>query len=370
MMPAPALNFQFDVDKLLSPITTDRPAGADLRYEPVYDQIRELRREDDATLPQGVWKSDQKRAEWKAVEALCLETLETRSKDLQIAAWLLEAWVHLHGFEGAAEGFRLMHALCDGFWDDLYPRIEGGDIEFRIGPLVWLNSKLATDFKLLPLTAPEAEGVPVCTLADWEIAAHTASQQSRAPQQPVAGRAAVTMASFQQSMMLTPSGHFVAVAARIRSMVRQCAALERLLDQKLGRESPGLSIIRGTGESALALLDAFLRERNDYDPAPGEDLLQTNEPGSEPEESGEENGYWHPGGHIRSRSEAYRYLAEAADFLARTEPHSPTSYLVRRAIAWGSMPLQDLLPELVRNPGELAEIYRLLNVRPSEGNKK
>jgi len=64
-------------------------------------------------------------------------------------------------------------------------------------------------------------------------------------------------------------------------------------------------------------------------------------------------------------------LAEAADFLIRTEPHSPTPYLVRRAILWGSMSLEELLPELVRNQSELSDIYRLLNVRLREdGNRK
>jgi hypothetical protein len=34
------------------------------------------------------------------------------------------------------------------------------------------------------------------------------------------------------------------------------------------------------------------------------------------------------------------------------------------------MSLQELLPELVRNPGELTEIFRLLNVRPPDAPKK
>ena len=72
---------------------------------------------------------------------------------------------------------------------------------------------------------------------------------------------------------------------------------------------------------------------------------------------------------IRTRAEAYQLLAEAADFLARTEPHSPTPYLVRRAVSWGSMPFDKLLTELVSNSGELIEIARLLNLNnlPASG---
>jgi type VI secretion system protein ImpA len=55
-------------------------------------------------------------------------------------------------------------------------------------------------------------------------------------------------------------------------------------------------------------------------------------------------------------------LNEAADFLARTEPHSPAPYLVRRAIAWGSLRFEDLVQELVQNKNELDTIYKLLQI--------
>ena len=70
-----------------------------------------------------------------------------------------------------------------------------------------------------------------------------------------------------------------------------------------------------------------------------------------------------PGGAPRSRDEAYRRLAEIADYLLRTEPHSPVSYLVKRAVAWGEMPLAELLQELLDSESDLKQIYRLLGTR-------
>ncbi|HEY6331769.1 MAG TPA: type VI secretion system protein TssA, partial [Blastocatellia bacterium] len=67
-------------------------------------------------------------------------------------------------------------------------------------------------------------------------------------------------------------------------------------------------------------------------------------------------------GSITSRDEAYRRLAEAAEYLSRMEPHSPAPYLVKRAILWGSMSLPELLREVVRNQTELSEIFRLLEM--------
>ena len=67
-------------------------------------------------------------------------------------------------------------------------------------------------------------------------------------------------------------------------------------------------------------------------------------------------------GRITSREEAFRRLDEAADYLMRTEPHSPCPYLVKRAVAWGNMPLTVLLQELVRGEGDLQELYGLLGM--------
>jgi type VI secretion system ImpA family protein len=186
----------------------------------------------------------------------------------------------------------------------------------------------------------------------------------------------MTLARFQESARKTSTWQLGATADRIRGMLRECSALEGFLDEKLGRESPGLVGIRSVGDTALALLMSLLHERQDDSPPPKQQLSPSSETfpqvtdTSSPEADQEERTPSSSGGRIRSRAEAYRSLADAADFLARTEPHSPASYLVRRAIEWGSMSLQELLPELVRNPGELTEIFRLLNVRPPDAPKK
>lgn len=68
------------------------------------------------------------------------------------------------------------------------------------------------------------------------------------------------------------------------------------------------------------------------------------------------------GGPIRSRTDAYRRLSEAADYLLRTEPHSPTPYLVKRAVEWGHMSLLEVFQQIVRNEGEMTEIDKLLRL--------
>lgn len=50
-----------------------------------------------------------------------------------------------------------------------------------------------------------------------------------------------------------------------------------------------------------------------------------------------------------SRAEAYRAIHDAADLLQAIEPHSPVPYLLRRALAWGDMPLPALYAEMQRS---------------------
>jgi len=66
---------------------------------------------------------------------------------------------------------------------------------------------------------------------------------------------------------------------------------------------------------------------------------------------------------IRSRADAYRYLNDAADYLLQVEPHSPTPYLIKRAVTWGGMTLPSLLQELVLTPQDLQAIYALLGLQ-------
>jgi type VI secretion system protein ImpA len=362
--------FDFDIEKLLSPLSADHPAGESLRFDGTYDKIREARKEDDPNLPQGAWKTELRKAQWTAVESIAIEALETRSKDLQIAAWLTEAWLKLHGFAGAAKGFELMHALAEGFWDDLYPAIENGDLEFRMAPLAWINEKLSVSIKLLPITQPDSPTDKIYCFADLERAA----QLDNAMHRPGAPKAlppnSITTALIQRSAMLTPTLWFRTTQADIHLMQEALALLDGFIDSKAGKAAPGFPRFTAATDGVSAFVEATLQQRRDRGENVGEDMRgEMSEDTPIQENAGEfDNNLSGPESHsapgrIRDRAEAYYLLAEAADYLARTEPHSPTPYLVRRAIAWGSMSLEQLLPEMIRNGNELQEIFRLLQIR-------
>jgi type VI secretion system protein ImpA len=363
---ASAITLPRIVEELLQPIPGEHPSGASLRYEGAYDRIAEARREDDPNLTQGVWKSALKQADWAEVEKLCIEALATRTKDLQIAAWLLEAWLHLYEFQGVKDGLDVLRELVERFWTDLHPQVVNGDLEFRIAPITWINEKLSIRLKLLPITSPHSEDVPPYGWADWENACRTEVHDPKL--RPAAVNASppkLTPAEFHKSVMFTPAAFFAKVARDVDAAMEACTQLESSLDRLCGKQTPSLRQFYAVLDSVHGYLMSTAPDRK-RDPRDPEDSLASLAlaQAARPAEIAEAvvTGPVLGSGSITSRDEAYRHLAEAAEYLSRIEPHSPAPYLVKRAILWGTMSLPELLQEVVRNPTELSEIFRLLEM--------
>ena len=167
------------IGPLLAPIPGDHPGGEYLRYEGTYDRIQEARREDDPNLPQGEWKTALKRANWPEVQRVCRDALQNRSKDLQLAAWLTEAWTVLKGLQGAILGVHLVTALCHEHWEHLFPELDGDDASFRLSPVDWLEQRLPLRLKSVPITKP-GDGYAY-SFADLELATHREKESRRDP---------------------------------------------------------------------------------------------------------------------------------------------------------------------------------------------
>jgi type VI secretion system protein ImpA len=160
-----------DLDALLAPIPGANPAGADIRYEPVYDKIKAARRaagdkqqgrsafsdaDDKLSLEE---RASVARADWLAVQSLVTDALTTRSKDLQLAVWLLEVQARVNGFPGTAGGLQVLRQLIELYWDSLYPPVENEAEEedplgLRVSVMNWIDDeeKFPHLLKSVPLT--------------------------------------------------------------------------------------------------------------------------------------------------------------------------------------------------------------------------
>ena len=372
-----------DLAVFTAPIPGDSPTGVSLRYEKTYQHIAEARREDDPNLPQGNWTRPLKRADWDQVEQLCSEAIAKKSKDLQIAAWLTEAWLHLEGLDGFARGLALVESLCLEYWEGIYPRAEEGEVEYRVAPFAWINDNLS---HALRVTVPIAEsasdlGETRLTLADWDDALRLENlgRKDAGAAKTAEQGGKVTRAAFMTSVSLTPAAFFGNLLRQVEFCTLGVAGLERLMQDRLGDDSPGLGRVREVFEAIEKTVREFGGElapswtmiegkreagrRAEVDKPPARARTEGKEMAEDRsmEEQSQPNA-----APIRSREEAYRRLAEAADYLRRTEPHSPAPYLVMRAVAWGNLPLGGLLQELVQNEGDLQQLYKLLGMNAGE----
>ena len=351
--------FKADLDALLTPISTERLAGDSLLYEPIYDHIKEARREDDASLSQGIYVAELKKADWSLVEELCTDALAARSKDLQLAAWLMEAWIHLHGFVGAREGLILVRGLVEGFWEDLYPQQEDGDAEARLTPFEWIDNRLSVSLKQLPITLPDVGDLQAYSFVDRERVDRDAALSKKDRQDAGSAKDAdrITHARFLTSVTMTPSVFFQELYGAVSETIRAAEALEKVLTAKWGKSLSLLYQIRGVLGTIQEHAVQVLQER--------EEEVQTGLTSISSAEGDKNASFLAPArpNQIRSRADAYRMLLEAAEYLAKTEPHSPTPYLVRRAVSWGGMTLVELMQELVQGQSDLTFIYELLGMR-------
>lgn len=349
---------QIDVQDLLQPIPGANPAGESLRYQGTYDRIADARREDDPSLSQGIYKATLKRAEWAMAETICVDALTKRTKDLQIAGWLLEAWLHLHGFAGVTNGLRLLAGLCEQFWDHLYPTLEDGDLEGRIALFDWIEQKLTLKLKQIPLTLPTDAVKQSYSYVDWESACHfenLAMKDPRALQEALA-KINPTLSTFRAAITGTDLSFHLDMVQDLDDAIESCFAVEQVLEQKCGKDAPLLRQFKEALSLIQQLVSQDLLARDQQVAAVSEEVDPLNVEAEEPEAGLRSSGP------IRSRADAYRRLSEAADYLLRNEPHSPTPYLVKRAVEWGSMSLPELLQQIVRNEGEMDEIDRLLRL--------
>ncbi|BBP58957.1 type VI secretion system protein TssA [Pseudomonas sp. St316] len=346
------------VTQLLEPISTESPCGPDLRYEPEYDQLRELRREDDTSLPTGVWQSSIKRALWPDLERLATTLLLERSKDLMISAWLGEAWLHMAGLEGLPGSLALVAGLCERYPEQLHPQAEEGDQSWRVIPLEWLARRYSEVLLTrVPLFDGREQAFAAFSLDDWQ---RLQRQQVLVNDSKNAKASAEAARNDQKKLgeliRNTPLSFWLHRQGSLMLSLQHLQRLEAWSDAYLGNLAPGYKSLQDVMQALLALVEEFIAmhpQQPTVVPVQTSPATTTSQPQTAPAQVFQEPA---------NREEAYRQLLVIAGYLARTEPHSPVPYLIRRGVEWGNKPLSELLGELISADAESRRLWTLLGV--------
>jgi type VI secretion system protein ImpA len=263
---------EIDIEAILAPIPGDNPAGEDLCYTPVYDDIKEARRADDENLPVGDWQREPKKAEWGKVISLGLIALAEKTKDLQIAAWLTEALTATEGFAGLAAGLQILNGLLSQYWDQLYPPIEDDDLDYRASPIEFLDDRLWLAIKQVPITEPRKtagyswlkwkEARDVGYEAELRSADGAIDEKKRQARQEKLDEGKLKPEDFDIAVVMSSDAFYESLTEDLSNCEEQLTILGNQLDEKFGRKAPSISNFQSAVADCRQTLKRILEKKN------------------------------------------------------------------------------------------------------------
>jgi len=357
-------------ETLLAPISEENPSGEYLRYSGIYDEISEARRS-DKDVPQGEWQTELKFADYRKVIALSVPALEKDTKDLQISAWLAEALVKEHGFVGLRDCLRLIIGLQENFWETVHPEIDEGDMEGRANAIAWMEMQTSYALKQGKITG--YQGYSYTDFEDskkYDIPDNIESLDSSEQARYNALRAEaekgnrVTANKWRAEMAQTRRQFY----EELNFLLDECWAayndLNRVIEEKFDRnQAPGLNNLKKALDDVHSQVKKFLEEKRAEEPDEAAD--ETGE--GEADANGDGGaatvrvaGVMTASGAIQNRQDALKRLGDIAEFFRKTEPHSPISYVLQRAVKWGNMSLELWLQDVIKDETVIYNIRQTL----------
>jgi type VI secretion system protein ImpA len=355
-----------DIEGLLSPIGEDSPSGSDLRIDPekeaIFGRVKDFRQaQDPAVDPAGKGKEP----DWGNVIRTCEEVLRTQTKDLELMAYLAEGLTQRHGFAGLRAGIELIRRSLEAHWDSIHPGVDEDGINgaLRARWISWLgSSEFQRSVKMAPLNRPDPDvdrsspdRAPDLRWADHEGAQMLGDQTiSEARRKELLEAGYMSPEEFQSRLGAATPTSLQAVLAAIEDCLGEIQVLERFAEERFQDpdDQPNLFPLR-------SLLDGMRDFVSQRVPAEGE----AGEGGEVVQEtSGAASGSAATAGPVDSRQDALKRLREVEDYFRRTEPHSPVSHLIARAVRWGNMSFEELVRDLARNKDVLGHIWETLGL--------
>ena len=351
-------------EDLLAPIAGDNPAGEDLYYDKVFDQVKEARREEEDDLPAGDWgRSQVKKADHRAVIKLAGDALAKRTKDLRLAGWLIEAQLRVEGFSILAAGIDLLHALQETFWPNLYPVIEdGGDLELRMLSIEIAGRLIAGAVRKVPITR---SGLSLESYLESRLVGYEKDATSDVKQE--ARRDAIehgklTAEDFDAAFTATPKSLYVDAEAALALSLEAVDRLDEYQQEAYGDNAPILTNLRGALAEVHQAVTSLLNERRKTDPDPvkapeqpsAQSAAQQDGAPSVAAQQSFDTGESCSGdplprrtassGPLTGVADAYGLVVESAEFLFQRDPQSPVPYLICAGLRLGETRMQGPVP--------------------------
>jgi type VI secretion system protein ImpA len=379
---AEVLNFE----TLLGGISAELPAGTSLRddvelsakfYE-VRNARNEARMAERSQRDYETMSNDEKQLEgrpappdWDKISSSTTTIIAKHSKDLWVAAWMVEALVRQHGFAGLRDGFRLIRELCERYWDGVHPRPDDEDgLQLTLSQVASLNDILLGPIDEIPLT-PAASSTGALTSIDYKEAA--ALERNSEAKSNVQAEGGTTLESFERAASESTPQFFQDLVDDISETLAEIRQLDAFLEEKCAEaDQPDAAPAFSRVMEAVSECDRRIRAFAKALLATGEEMAEDQSgesvQGVESDSSGRQA--LPTSSVIQTREEAFLALRKISDFFRRTEPHSPVSYTLEQIVRWGGMSLPDLMRDLINDETVRADLFRRtgINDRDRDAN--
>lgn len=349
--------------ELCEAISLDFPVGIDLRKdlssESIYYKIKDLRNHARSIERQNLGELDPNHLQdWQQIIDLSEEVLRSKSKDLDICAWYLEALLRVEHFKGLAHGFRLIAELCNRYWDKIYPLPDQEGIITRLSLLANLNGidsegALIFPIKCIPITQGISEGP--FSLWQYQYAVAHPKKVSTANSENVEDNLSIDMAKFNIALSQTESGFFKQLIEDLNSCTLEFENLCQVLESKCGKDAPPSSQIHEILASTLSTVKFITKGIMDVKEEQHLDFKEVSHVANNININV-----------IKNRDDAFATLERVSDFFLNTEPHSPLAYIIKKAVRWGKMSLPELLDEMIDDDGAKINAFVLAGIEVDE----
>lgn len=360
-----------DISSLLEPVSDDNPVGEDIRENSspssAYYTIKDARNSARAAERNSMFDGGSSEADenWRKILELAPDILKNDSKDLEIASWYTEALIRRYGFPGLKVGFSVIRQMIEKYWDNLYPLPDEDGIETRVSSLTGLNGEGAEGVLIAPIrNANITDDVQPGPFNYWQYTQaldiqKITDENNRAEKTSKIG---FNIEDIENVVANSSEQFFLDLRNDVVACLDDYREISRMLDEHCGNmDAPPTSNIINALESTLGVINHVAKYKLPDESSNEEEF---NEDGSVTNSSStEDKGISGP---IKNRTDAFRHLNEISDFFRRTEPHSPISYALEKAVKWGDMSLSELMRELIPDSSSLNYYSSLTGVKTDE----
>jgi len=383
---------------LLKPLSRTAPAGGSIKHHPLCDEIRELRRH-EADLPQGVWEEGRQASlDTERIIQHCIDILKNKSKDLQVALWLTQAWFQKYQLKGAVHGFELIYGLLKNFWTSLHPQLELTEEAFeepeRFQLIEWFDRTFSESLLLLHIAQSQNIDDKNPILSDYltvtRFHTHNASKNALSSD---ANSDTRSLSFMQKTIHLTPRSFYEAMHTDLTMLRKGMEKIETLLQKKssqtlikpffaiektLGRleeiwpkltpEIPNETrLIQTLKKKALDVLQPKTAATTNLAEERHPSTVAGLESNASPLKIYAHTPNFKETHSLEQADKAYALLEEVAHFLKYQSPQNPAAELILKACAWRSKSFLDIIEEF-ETPQDAAAFFRHLSC--SEKSKK